>query len=89
MAPGMTSEAQKKLFKPFFTAKHGTGMGIGLWVTKCLVEQHGGYTRFRSRQGQHAGTVISFFLPSPHLRGKCNWVITVVAHCRPCAASSC
>lgn len=62
---GMPSEVQDKIFKPFFTTKQDIGTGIGLWVTKCLIEQQGGYMRFRSRQGQHSGTVISFFLPSP------------------------
>ena len=46
---------------PFFTTKAEVGTGIGLWVTKSLIEKQGGYMRFRSRQ--KAGTVMSFFLP--------------------------
>ncbi|HWE84835.1 MAG TPA: ATP-binding protein [Terracidiphilus sp.] len=60
---GMSPETQRRVFAPFFTTKADVGTGIGLWVTKCLVEQRGGAIRFRSRQG--AGTVMSFFLPSP------------------------
>ena len=52
------------MFDPFFTTKADVGTGIGLWVTKCLVEQRGGYVHFRSRQGQNAGTVMSLFLPT-------------------------
>lgn len=61
---GMAPEVQKKIFVPFFTTKANVGTGIGLWVTKSLIEQQGGYLRFRSRQGKRSGTVMSFFLPA-------------------------
>lgn len=61
---GMAPEVKRRVFAPFFTTKADVGTGIGLWVTKCLVEQRGGYMRFRSRQGEKCGTVMSFFLPS-------------------------
>ena len=61
---GMSPEVQKRIFVPFFTTKANIGTGIGLWVTKSLIEQDGGYLRFRSRQGQRSGTVMSFFLPA-------------------------
>ena len=61
---GMPPEVQRRIFVPFFTTKAGTGTGIGLWVTKCLVEQQGGYVHFRSSQGKKQGTVMSLFLPS-------------------------
>jgi signal transduction histidine kinase len=60
---GMSSEVKRRIFVPFFTTKPSVGTGIGLWVTKCLIEQHGSRLRFRSRQGQKAGTVMSFFVP--------------------------
>jgi PAS domain S-box-containing protein len=60
---GMAPEVRQRIFVPFFTTKAEVGTGIGLWVTKCLVEQQGGYIRFRSRQGRNAGTVMSFFVP--------------------------
>ncbi len=60
---GMTAEVQQRIFVPFFTTKIDVGTGIGLWVTKNLIEQQGGYMRFRSKQGLNAGTVMSFFLP--------------------------
>jgi signal transduction histidine kinase len=60
---GMAPDAKRRVFVPFFTIKADVGTGIGLWVTKCLVEQRGGYMRFRSRQGEKCGTVMSFFLP--------------------------
>jgi signal transduction histidine kinase len=60
---GMTPEVQRHIFVPFFTTKADVGTGIGLWVTKSLIEKQGGYMRFRSKQGQEAGTVMSLFLP--------------------------
>lgn len=60
---GMPPEVQKRIFVPFFTTKGSIGTGIGLWVTKSLIEQQGGYMRFRSCQGERSGTIMSFFLP--------------------------
>jgi len=60
---GMAPEVQRQIFVPFFTTKADVGTGIGLWVTKNLIEKQGGYMRFRSRQGAGAGTVMSLFLP--------------------------
>jgi signal transduction histidine kinase len=60
---GMSPEVQRRIFVPFFTTKADVGTGIGLWMTKNLVEKQGGTMRFRSRQGEKAGTVMSCFLP--------------------------
>jgi len=62
---GMPRDVKRRLFSPFFTTKADVGTGLGLWVTKSLVEQRGGYVRFRSRQGERSGTAMSFFVPSP------------------------
>ncbi len=60
---GMTPDVQQRAFVPFFTTKADVGTGIGLWVTRNLIEKQGGTLRFRSRQGEKSGTVMSFFLP--------------------------
>ena len=65
---GMAPEVQQRVFAPFFTTKSEVGTGIGLWVTKCLIEQRGGYVSFRSRQGDQSGTVMSFFVPGSNTR---------------------
>ena len=69
---GMSREVQKRIFVPFFTTKANVGTGIGLWVTRSLIEQQGGYLRFRSRQGRHSGTVMSFFMPAAGEHQRAN-----------------
>jgi PAS domain S-box-containing protein len=39
---GITPENIPRIFDPFFTTKEDVGTGIGLWVTKDLVEKCGG-----------------------------------------------
>jgi PAS domain S-box-containing protein len=61
---GITPVNQKKVFEPFFTTKGERGTGLGLWVTRGIVEKHGGSIRLRSsvKPGQ-CGTSFSVFLP--------------------------
>lgn len=40
--PGISPADQERLFEPFFTAKKPDGNGLGLWVSKNLVERYGG-----------------------------------------------
>lgn len=61
---GMTPEVRKNLFTPFFTTKSDVGTGLGLWVTKGMVEKGGGTIRFRSRENQ--GTVFRMTFPASH-----------------------
>ncbi|HEY1766960.1 MAG TPA: ATP-binding protein [Terracidiphilus sp.] len=63
---GMPPEIQRRIFVPFFTTKADVGTGIGLWVTRSIIEQYGGYLRFRSRQGAQPGTAMSFFVPDDY-----------------------
>lgn len=62
--PGIPEENRKHLFEPFFTTKGAKGTGLGLWVTRGMVEKHSGTVRMRSsvRAGS-SGTVFSIFLP--------------------------
>jgi signal transduction histidine kinase len=60
---GIDAESGSHIFEPFFTTKPEMGTGIGLWVTKSLIEKQGGYIQFRSRKGEKPGTVMSVFLP--------------------------
>jgi PAS domain S-box-containing protein len=56
---------QSRIFEPFFTTKSDFGTGLGLWVTKELVEKHGGTIAFRSNcQDGISGTCFSVVLPA-------------------------
>jgi PAS domain S-box-containing protein len=61
---GVTEEVKEKLFSPFVTTKEGTGTGLGLWVSRSIVEKHGGSIRLSSGAGSgDPGTIVSIFLP--------------------------
>ncbi len=61
---GMTEGTLAKLFQPFFTTKGITGTGLGLWVSKEIIDRHEGTVRVRSSQAvQRSGTVFRLFLP--------------------------
>lgn len=64
-AGGIPPELRSKIFEAFFTTKRDVGTGLGLWVTRNLVEKNGGSLRMRSstHPATH-GTVFSVFLPA-------------------------
>jgi signal transduction histidine kinase len=56
--PGIGEEALAKIFDPYFTTKK-LGIGLGLAITKKIVEEHGGQIHVRSRLGKGTTVVIS------------------------------
>jgi len=62
---GIEPAARPHIFEPLFTTKDFTGNGLGLWVSKQIIQKHGGSIRFRSRiSGAETGTVFSVLLPA-------------------------
>jgi nitrogen-specific signal transduction histidine kinase len=58
---GIPLELQDKVFTPFFTTKSaGEGIGLGLFVAKKIVHDHGGMLFFKSEIGR---TEFVVFLP--------------------------
>jgi two-component system, LuxR family, sensor kinase FixL len=58
---GLASEIRAQLFQPFITTKR-QGMGVGLSISRTIVEAHGGAITARPNSG--GGTVFSFTLPA-------------------------
>lgn len=58
---GIRPEARARLFEPFFTTKTNTGTGLGLWLSRQIVESDGGRIRLRSTPG--VGTVFQILIP--------------------------
>jgi len=62
---GIPITARPKVFEPFFTTKKDVGTGLGLWISRRIVENHGGSIRFRSSNGSGpTGTVFRVSLRS-------------------------
>ena len=62
---GISAADQQKVFDPFFTTKKVVGTGLGLWITRDLLEKRGGYIRLRSSiRPSFSGTAMSLFMPS-------------------------
>jgi signal transduction histidine kinase len=58
---GIDPALKSKIWEPFFTTKKDIGTGLGLWVSKQIMEKHAGSIRFRSSS---KGTVFVLFLPA-------------------------
>ena len=61
---GMSPLTLQKIFEAFFSTKGAGGTGLGLWVSKEIIDKHSGKLQVRSSQvEQHRGTVFALFLP--------------------------
>jgi signal transduction histidine kinase len=64
---GLPQEAAERIFEPFSRATNAedrqiSGMGLGLYICRNIVEQHNGRIWARS-EGESSGTTISLWLP--------------------------
>ncbi|HTV64817.1 MAG TPA: CHASE3 domain-containing protein [Bryocella sp.] len=64
---GIPAAVRKNLFAPFYTTKGEKGTGLGLWISRSIVEKHEGTIHFVSRTNNgnsgNSGTAFSVFLP--------------------------
>jgi PAS domain S-box-containing protein len=64
--PGMDRDQVRDAFIIFYSSKGGKGTGLGLFITKKVIRQHGGQISLESTPGQ--GT--TFRISIPRLAGK-------------------
>lgn len=59
---GISPTTRHKLFEPFFTTKGSTGTGLGLWLTKDIIDRHHGLIQVRNHH-HPCGAVFSIWIP--------------------------
>ncbi len=58
---GLSDELLTRLFQPFVT-RRPDGTGLGLWISRGLVERYGGDIRAANRAGSGTGAVFTVWL---------------------------
>ena len=62
--PGIKPEQLHQIFEPFYTTKKDVGTGLGLWVTKEIVDRHGGKIEVEMLEGaRQKGAAFVIILP--------------------------
>ncbi len=70
---GISAEDKEKLFQPFYSTKGQKGTGLGLAVTRKIIEEHQGKIEIESKVGQ--GTTFRLRIPmsSGHDSSQTQW----------------
>lgn len=61
--PGIAAENADRIFEPFFTTKKDVGTGLGLWVTREILERHCGSIHLHPRGDGGRGAAFIILLP--------------------------
>lgn len=71
---GMDRGTLQRLFQPFVSTKGDSGTGLGLWVSREILDKHHATIRVRSSQTPGAsGTVFSIWIPETMAGGTESW----------------
>lgn len=73
--PGIPQEHADRIFEPFYTTKKDVGTGLGLWVSRGIIERHGGSIDLLPRnETQSRGAKFTISLPGgiTELLGETN-----------------
>ncbi|HEY6488515.1 MAG: ATP-binding protein [Terracidiphilus sp.] len=61
---GIKPEDAQRLFEPFFSTKAAKGTGLGLWISKGILQKYSGRISYRSiRRGEACITCFRVFIP--------------------------
>jgi PAS domain S-box-containing protein len=61
---GIDPKDSRRIFEPFFTTKETKGTGLGLWISRGIIQKYDGSIRFRSmRLATGNATCFSVFIP--------------------------
>jgi len=63
--PGVPGENLDRIFEPFFTTKQDVGTGLGLWITKEIVNRYGGSISVRNGSSGNGrdGAIFTIAIP--------------------------
>ncbi|HEX8790540.1 MAG TPA: ATP-binding protein [Polyangiaceae bacterium] len=57
--PGVPEDIGERIFEPFFTTRGATGgSGLGLWLSRTIVEEEGGTLTWRNRAARDGGGAV-------------------------------
>lgn len=54
---GIPEKVLSKIFKPFVSTKSSSGIGLGMFITKKIIEEYGGYIKISNNNGGAITTV--------------------------------
>lgn len=65
---GMDHETKEKIFRMFFSSKGSKGTGLGLMITRKIIEEHGGTIECKSEVGQGSQFIVRLPADKPVLK---------------------
>ena len=70
---GIRPQDARRIFQPFFSTKSTKGTGLGLWISKGIVQKYDGRIGFRSyRSAGRCITCFRVFLPGSEMSGAAS-----------------